>query len=62
MKCVVAGDCDEHIVGKNLLIEEGEEAVFTGFDGGDVARETDKLLPEFVSCFAVPPQPSKKPP
>ena len=35
---IIDGDVDEHVVGQNRLVEEGEEAVFAGFDRCDIAR------------------------
>ena len=37
MECVVARDCDEHVIREYFVAQESEEAVFAGFNRGDVA-------------------------
>lgn len=53
---VVVRNVDKHVVGENGMIEEGEEAVFAGFNSSDVAGEASELVAKFLVWF------SKNPP
>ena len=55
MKGIAAGYADEHVIGEYALIEEGEEAVFAGFYGGDVAGKPCELIAKFFVRFSESP-------
>lgn len=56
MEGVVAGDVDQHVVRQDGGVEELKEAVLGGFDGGDIAGQSDKHLAQFLARL------SKQPP
>jgi hypothetical protein len=52
MKGIVSRDRDQLVVGQNFGVEELEDAVLGGFDGGDVAGETGERRAQVLARLA----------
>lgn len=53
VKRIAQGDGNQLVVGQDTGLQKLEEAVFGGFDGGNIARQACELLAHFSSGFAV---------